>query len=129
MIRIVASGDFSKTKGFLSNIRNFNKEAKLNKYGEMGVKALEAATPKDTGKTAASWEYSIKMTDTQATITWENTNCTEGKNKGIPIVVLIKYGHGNGKGGQVPPNDFITPAMKPIFDKIANDAWGEVKNS
>ena len=56
-------------------------------------------------------------------------NCTEGKNKGIPIVVLIKYGHGNGKGGQVPPNDFITPAMKPIFDKIANDAWEEVKSS
>ena len=97
----------------------------LEKYGEEGVKALMAATPRDTGATANSWSYRIVKNKDSATITWTNSNTTES---GIPIAVLIQYGHATGTGGYVQGRDFINPAMRPVFDKIAEDAWMEVKN-
>lgn len=121
----ITSCDFSKTLKHFERLENLNKKTLidiLRKYGDAGVAALEKATPMDTGETASSWSYSIVEGDGEATLSFNNS----AQNEGIPIAILIQYGHGTGTGGYVQPNDFINPAMKPIFQKIADDAWKEV---
>lgn len=123
-ISIKTKGDWDKTFNFLNNASKtlFHKNL-LNKYGEMGVRALQEATPKDTGDTANSWSYEIVETEGSVRIIWNNTSTTK---TGIPIVVLLHYGHGTRNGGYVQGRDFINPAMRPVFDKIADKAWEEV---
>lgn len=122
LINITQKGDFSKTTRFLTKVRSMKYHAILDKYGKLGVNALRNATPKDTGKTADSWDYTINVNDDSATVYWTNSN----QNKGRYIAVLIQYGHGMPNGGYVKGYDYINPAMRPIFDQIANDAWLEV---
>lgn len=116
-------GDWSKTTKFLERAREVVRIGILDKYGKAGVQALREATPRDTGKTADSWSYRIIQGRDSARIVWENSNTTD---TGIPIVVLIHYGHMTGNGGYVEGRDFINPAMQPIFDAIARDAWKEL---
>lgn len=125
-ITVKAEGDFSKTFKYLGNLQSFRKQKLmtiLKKYGEEGVVQLQKMTPKDTGETASRWSYEI--TDKGDSVTLAFTN--DAQNDGIPIAILIQYGHGTGTGGYVQPNDYINPAMKPIFQKIADDAWKEVR--
>ena len=116
-------GDFSKTKKFFSRVRRLHNLGVLDKYGREGVVALSEATPVDTGKTAASWRYQITETDTYLKISWCNDNKTT---TGIPIAILIYYGHATGNGGYVQGRNFIDPIMVPLFDKIADELWKEV---
>lgn len=125
MIKLVNHGSFNSTQAWLKRIHNREWEQNLKKFAEEGLEALRVATPKDTGKTADSWRYEIRVTNEKTNITWINDNLTDGKN-GPPIVVLIYYGHAMPHGGYCPPNDFITPVMEPIFKKIADDAWKEL---
>lgn len=118
---VKSSGSFDKTFKFLNKLTPL-KMIKLEKYAQMGIDALRAATPRRTGTTAECWYYKIETTKSSAKIIWLNAN----ENKGIPIVVLIQYGHGTRNGGYVPPNDFINPAMRPVFEKIADAMWLEV---
>lgn len=97
----------------------------LDKYGKEGVEALAMATPIDTGETAASWVYTIERTNGSASIVWSNTHVVNGLN----IAVLLQYGHGTRQGGYVVGRDYINPAIQPIFDKIAKNAWKEVIES
>lgn len=125
-ITVSTSGDFSKTFKYLGNLQSFKKQklmSILKKYGEEGVRSLREFTPKDTGETADSWSYEITEGDGAVTLSFKNS----AQNDGIPIAILIQYGHGTGTGGYVQPNDYINPAMKPIFKRIANDAWKEVR--
>lgn len=122
LITISNKGDFSKTIRFLQKASEIRFNKILNKYGQIGVDALREATPKDTGKIAESWSYTINVGIDSATINWTNSN----QNKGLYIAVLIQYGHGLKGGGYVQGYDFINPAMKPIFDEIAEAAWMEV---
>lgn len=123
MITIKSKGDLSKTYNFLKRAQARGFLSKLKKYGEEGVAALSAATPVDTGKTAASWTYVISDTKDGVTITWKNTNIVNG----IPIAIILQYGHGTRNGGYVQGRDYINPAIQPIFDKILDSAWKEVK--
>ena len=91
-------------------------------YGQRGVNALAAATPKDTGLTAASWYYEVERTDNDLAIYWKNSNT----NNGVNIAVILQYGHGTNGGGYVRGIDYINPALRPIFEEIANDVWEEV---
>lgn len=125
-ISISTSGDFSKTFKYLGKLESFKKQklmSILRKYGEEGVKSLREFTPRDTGNTANSWSYEIKEGADSVTLSFVN----DSQNDGIPIAILLQYGHGTGTGGYVQPNDYINPAMKPIFQKIAADAWKEVR--
>ena len=122
MITITHKGDFSKTYKFLQKAHSKKFYKALEKYGQMGVDALRDATPKDTGKTADSWGYQINTTSDGASIVWTNSN----QNRGVYIAVLIQYGHGTRNGGYVQGRDYINPAMRPVFDKIANEVWLEV---
>jgi hypothetical protein len=124
MITFKQKGSFKKTETFLRNGQRLNVIAILRRYGDIGVSALSAATPSDSGLTANSWDYQIERSQWGWQITWTNTH----ENKGANIAILIQYGHGTGTGGYVPPNDYINPAMKPVFDKMADDIWKEVSS-
>lgn len=122
MITFKQKGNFSKLNRYLERAKEVAKIGILDKYGQAGVEALSSATPTDTGLTASSWYYKIERTKTSATIQFLNSNL----NDGVPIAVILQYGHGTGTGGWVEGRDYINPAIQPIFDKIANDAWKEV---
>jgi hypothetical protein len=122
MITIKQKGDFKKLNRYLERLLNVIKRGELDKYGRMGVDALMAATPVDTGKTAQSWYYEVKHTNGGASIVFRNSNV----NDGVPIAIILQLGHGTGTGGYVAGRDYINPAIQPIFDQIANDAWKEV---
>ena len=103
---------------------NLNLDELLDRYGQEGVEALAKATPKDTGKTAASWSYEIKMDKSGATLCWQNSNIVDG----VPIAVILQYGHGTRNGAYVQGIDYINPALAPIFSALANELWKEVRN-
>lgn len=125
MIVLKNKGDFSKTTNFLKRITKLDYKSILSRYGKMGVDALAKATPVDTGLTASSWSYEIVEDDGGATIYWKNSNIV----KGVPIAVILQYGHGTGTGGYVEGIDYINPALRSIFEGIADDAWKEVTGS
>ena len=122
MISFSHKGDFSKTSRFLEKVKGAVKLSDLDKYGREGVAALASATPVDTGVTSKSWKYEITRTKDLVKISFHNTNIQNG----VPIAVILQYGHGTGTGGWVEGRDYINPAIQPIFDKIVNDAWREV---
>lgn len=122
MIKFTHKGDFSKLNTFLEKAKSAIKLSELDKYGKAGVAALSAATPVDTGLTASSWDYRIERSATQASITFINTNIQNG----IPIAIILQYGHGTGTGGYVQGRDYINPAIQPVFDEMAESAWKEV---
>lgn len=125
MVIVKQKGDFSKTEKFLNSISKKLYYRNLQKYAEQGVAALASATPVDSGTTANSWGYEIRQTKNSVSIYWTNSNV----NKGVPIAVIIQYGHGTRNGGYVQGRDYINPAMRPIFDKIAESVWKEVTSS
>lgn len=122
MVIIRQKGDFSKLTSFLEKAKEKIKLGNLDKYGRKGVEALSSATPKDTGLTANSWYYEIIHEPESVSITFNNTNI----NKGVPIAIILQYGHGTRNGGWVEGVDYINPALKPIFEQIAEEAWEEV---
>lgn len=117
-------GDFSKTEKFFNSLLKLDYLNVLERYGQAGVAALASATPKDSGLTAASWDYEITHNGKETTIAFTNSNISNGVN----IAIILQYGHGTRNGGYVAGRDFINPAIQPIFDKIANEAWREVTN-
>lgn len=121
-ISVTCSGDLSKTMNFLDRLQRKDYFSVLAEYGKRGVDALRAATPVDTGKTADSWYYEIEEGSNQTTISWGNSNI----NKGVVIAAILQYGHGTGTGGYVQGTDYINPAMKDIFQKLADECWREV---
>lgn len=115
-------GDLKNTEKFLTRMSRGDIFTALEKYGNQGVAALATATPKESGETANSWTFEIKQSRGGATITWLNTHVNNGSN----IAILLQYGHGTGTGGYVQGRDYINPALRPVFDKIAEDVWKEV---
>ena len=122
MISFRHKGDFSKTNRYLERVLNAIHLGLLDKYGREGVAALSSATPVDTGITANSWYYKIENRKGSATISFHNSNIQNG----VPIAVILQYGHGTRNGGWVQGRDYINPAIQPIFDRIVEYAWREV---
>ncbi len=122
MISFRHKGDFSKTFQYFGKAKKAGQLNGLEKYGQEGVAALASATPVDSGLTANSWSYEIERQNGGVTISFQNSNV----NKGVPIAIILQYGHGTGTGGWVQGRDYINPAIQPIFDKIAENAWKEV---
>ena len=125
MVKFKHRGNFNKAEKFLNKMSNRSYLNALSSYGDAGVKALSEATPVDSGLTAQSWTYEIERTKDKTTISWLNTNV----NNDVVIAVILQYGHGTGTGGYVQGRDYINPAMRPVFDKIAEQAWREVVSS
>lgn len=122
MITIKQKGSFKNTERYLNRLKSAEVFSILSKYGSIGVNALSNATPVESGETASSWTYSIIQRRGYYSIRWHNTHV----NDGVPIAVLLQYGHGTGTGGYVQGRDYINPAVRPIFEQIANEAWKEV---
>ena len=125
MITINHYGDFKKLTNFLEKMKRMFDVSMLDKYGREGVAALSAATPVDSGKTASSWTYEIKDIKDGVALTFNNTNIQNG----VPIAIILQYGHGTRNGGWVEGRDYINTAIQPVFDKLANEAWKEVIGS
>lgn len=125
MIRCRVKGDFKNSYSFLDKIRKLDFDSTIERYAEEGVKALASATPKRTGKTAESWKYEIVKENGRLSIFWTNDNM----NDGVPIAVILEYGHGTGWGGYVQGRHYISPAIRPIFDKISEEVRKEVSKS
>lgn len=123
-MKLSIDGDFSKTKSFLKNLSKKQKQLSLDDWGRAGVAALSSATPVDTGKTASSWSYSIEQRSDGVSLAWNNSNVNDGVN----IALIIQYGHVTRNGVYVQGRDYINPALVPIFDKLAESAWKEVKD-
>lgn len=122
MIGFRQKGDFSKTTAYLKKLKQQRILLALDKYGQEGVNALASATPVDTGLTAKSWYYKIEVKDGSASLIFCNSNIQNG----IPIAIILQFGHGTGTGGWVEGRDYINPAIQPIFDSMVAQAWGEV---
>ena len=125
MISFRQQGDFSTLTRYLERVKEAVHVGDLDKYGREGVAALASATPVDSGNTANSWYYKIENKKESASITFYNSNIQNG----VPIAIILQYGHGTRNGGWVQGRDYINPAIQPIFDKIAESAWKEVTNS
>ena len=124
MISFRQKGDFSKVTRYLEKASKAARLSILDKYGKEGVAALSSATPIDSGKTANSWGYEVKNSGSSASIIFTNSNI----NNGVPIAIILQYGHGTGTGGWVEGRDYINPAIQPVFDRLADEAWKEVNN-
>lgn len=122
MITFKHKGDFKHIEKFFNGVLNPTYLKVLERYGDIGVSVLSAATPVASGLTAASWSYDVTHYKTYSKITWYNSNVE----KGVPIAIILQYGHGTGTGGYVQGRDYINPGLQPIFDKMADDVWKEV---
>ena len=122
MISFRQQGDFARLTRYLERVKSVANISCLDRYGKAGVAALASATPIDSGLTASSWYYEIKHTKNSATISFHNSNIQNG----VPIAIILQYGHGTGTGGWVQGRDYINPAIQPVFDNLANEAWREV---
>lgn len=125
MITFESSGSFKNLERFLNRMSSGEIFRVLDKYGRMGVNALANATPTETGLTAHSWSYEVSRGRGGYSITWTNSHTVGG----TPLVIMLQYGHGTGTGGYVQGRDFINPAIKPVFDQIANDVWKAVTSA
>lgn len=119
IVSVKHKGDFKNTEKFLKRMEKRDHLNDLNRYGQLGVSALIAATPRDTGRTASSWGYTIEQSAEYTKIIWTNSNIQDGAN----IAVILNTGHGTGQGYWVEGRDYINPAMQPVFDEIAEGAW------
>lgn len=122
MIKFKSKGDFYKTISYMNKASKAIDLSILDKYGKIGVAALAAATPVDSGKTSKSWRYEISRTSKSATITFLNSNIQNG----VPIAIILQYGHGTRNGGYVQGQDYINPALEPVFKRLSDEAWKEV---
>jgi len=124
MMKLKQKGDWSSTESFLKDAANPNVDHIYHKYGREGVAALALATPKASGLTSQSWDYQIRKKGDKVYIEWLNSNIQNGVN----VAILLQYGHGTGTGGYVKGRNYINPALKSIFDKMADDIWREVNS-
>lgn len=125
MVSFHSKGNFNNLEKMLRKSLGFNFRGVLDKYGKEGVAVLSAATPVDTGLTASSWDYEIVEKDEAISVQWTNSNIQPGPS-GVNVAILIQYGHATGTGGYVQGIDYINPALRPIFESMANSAWKEV---
>jgi hypothetical protein len=123
-ITLEATGSYSSTTTWLQRLGRMSIEQQLVRYGAKGVKALASSTPVETGKTASSWSYSVTRKGDTWVLAWENSNVV----RGVPIAIILQYGHVTGTGGWVQGRDYINPAIKPLMDEIADGVWRTVKN-
>ena len=124
-ISISNSGSFNKTDKFFKKMSENSIYSVLQKYGEIGVAELAAATPVDSGRTSSAWNYRVIIERSNARVQWYNSN----ENQGFSVAIGLQYGHGTGTGGYVIGRDYINPTMRPIFDKIADQVWNEIVNA
>lgn len=124
MISIACGSKYTETMGYLKQLKELNDPTFFDRYGRMGVEALRSATPKDTGLTSESWSYRVVKTNKNIKLIWDNSNY----NKGVPVALVIQYGHATPSGAYVQGIDYINPAMAPVFEAMAAEIRKELES-
>lgn len=121
------NGPFTKTEAWLKKLQKLNQHilSVMKAQGAVGAKALASATPTDSGLAAGSWNYVVAGGGGKYTLTWTNSDVESG----FPVAIMLQYGYGTGTGGYVQGQDYINPALRPIFDQIANEVWKAVTSA
>ena len=125
MVSFNHRGSFDKLESFLDSMKKLDIRKIAELYAQQGVDALAAATPMDSGLAASSWGYDIQQSSSTVTIIWTNSNVESG----FPVAIMLQYGYGTGTGGYVQGQDYINPAIQPIFDRIADGVWKVVTSA
>jgi hypothetical protein len=125
MISFVTTRSGKRTEDYLRKLGKGDIYKSLDAQAQKGVTALASAVPKDSGLAADSWSYEIERSGRSVTIKWLNTDIENG----FPVAIMLQYGHGTGTGGYVQGMDYINPAMRPIFDSIADQVWKAVTSA
>jgi hypothetical protein len=125
MISFVTTRSGKRTEDYLRKLGKGDIYKSLDAQAQKGVTALASAVPKDSGLAADSWSYEIERSGRSVTIKWLNTDIENG----FPVAIMLQYGHGTGTGGYVQGTDYINPAMRPIFDSIADQVWKAVTSA
>lgn len=106
-------GSFDKTREWLARLGQDDLTINtMEAMGQAGVDNLAATTPKDTGQTAAGWGYDLTVRMNQSELSWYNTAHPHVSGN---LARMLYTGYSTGTGGYVPPRDYITPAMEPIY--------------
>ena len=124
-IRVKVHGSFDNSRSWLQRLREEKYLRVLDAAGRAGVAALESETPKDTGATSSQWRYEIVRNQNGVSVHWTNDSLGDGW---YPVAIGLQYGHGTGTGGWVEGQDYINPAMRPIFETIANNVSKEIQS-
>lgn len=125
MISAKVSGSFAKTEAWLKRMKTLKIQSVLDANGRLGVSALASATPIDSSRAAGSWRYRTSAKGGVYSLIWTNSDIEEG----FPVSIMLQYGYGTGTGGYVQGRDYINPAIRPVFDKIANAVWKAVTSA
>jgi len=125
MVSFNHRGSFDKLESFLDSMKKLDIRRIAELYAQQGVDALAAATPMDSGLAASSWDYYIQQSNSTVTIVWTNSDVESG----FPVAIMLQYGYGTGTGGYVQGQDYINPAIQPIFDRIADEVWKVVTSA
>jgi hypothetical protein len=124
-VSFTSRGSFDHMERFLHKMQRLDVRSTLEPLAQQGLQALRDATPRDSGVAASSWDYNINMSGGKTTISWINSDVENG----FPVAIMLQYGHGTGTGGYVAGRDYINPALKPVFDQIANEVWKVVTSA
>lgn len=126
VVGIEQHGSWSDTEYLLERCKNFFHLGVLDKYGKMGVDALEITTPKKTGLTSRSWYYEVVAeSKDKVVIRWNNSNIQNG----VHVAVVLQLGHATKTGSWVEGRDYISPALQPIFEMIGQNALKEIRGT
>lgn len=118
------SGSFKNLEDFLAHGAKVDIKSIMASHGAEGVRVLSEATPQDSGRAASSWGYKVTKKGAIYSIVWTNDDVEDG----FPVVIMIQLGHATGTGGWVEGIDFINPAIRPIFEMIADKILKAVTN-
>lgn len=116
-IKFETIGSFDNLRSWLNKVGSNEKASSvLNDIGKAGVTALANKTPFDTGETASSWAYDVKLSSKESEVSWYNT-----AHPGVSgnLAIMLHTGYVTGTGGYVPPRRYITSAMEPIYSEAS----------
>jgi len=124
-IKVTHRGSYRRTEQFLNRLQRLDIRRIVEPLAQEGVRALAAATPRESGRAASAWDYKILGGKTNVTIVWTNDDVENG----FPVAIMLQYGYATGTGGYVQGRDYINPALRPIFDRIADEVWKVVTSA
>lgn len=123
MLKIKSKGNWDRTDKFFKKSVKITKIENIALFAEKCIERLKQETPKDSGITAESWDYTINIVGKRKTLYLTNSNIQNG----VKIVILIEFGHATPSGTWVEGQNFVGPITQEVYNEIVNKTWKELK--